>query len=241
MSLSVEGKLRPESDVISDLETSLRVVIDREEEPVTEAEIRSTVDGLEREKQDVVRGLFESVTHVGELAGWPEALLLDRIGCKHRKEEDLAALPIERLRNCARFLELLQEAAETVETVPSRRAAIMTFADLIRQTGQEPDGLATLLEVGDPSPWEYVGLGEIAQAARVVRINARVERPEDRDPQGPFKVSQRVHISTPRLDAFIRGERDVLGHEVYKRIGEHVASCKACGAAADYRRGRLIA
>lgn len=235
MNRNSEGSFAAQVDVIADLGTSLRPVIDADADGA-QGEL---IESLESNKRAVMRELFADTRRLAELTSWSIPTLLDRIGCQLRAEEDLTLIGRERLESSAAFLRLLGEAADAVSTVPNRRAVTMTLAELTVQTGQDGDGLADLLELGDPSPWDYLRLGEIAQAARVARINARAVAPEDRYREGPFKAEQRVHISTPRLDAYLRGERDVLGEPVFTRIAAHIDGCDACHAAADYRRERL--
>jgi hypothetical protein len=231
-----KASLAPEPDVIADIGTSLSAFIDS---GMTEERLEAMLASIDLDRREVVRRLFTAAQRHSAYTEWSLSTLLKRIGCVLRQEDDLATLPKDRIHNCERFLALLCEAADAVSTLPNRRAVTMTFAELVGQTGRNAQGLASLFEEGDPSPWQYVRLGEVAQAARAVRLNAQVESPEERDESGPYGGERRVHVSTPRLDAYIHGDREALGDSVYEEIGRHLESCETCRAAAEYRRGRL--
>jgi hypothetical protein len=222
-----------EIDVIVDLETSLTPLI--EGDRLNDAKRDRQLRGLAEGERIATGQLFEYAQRLGELTEWPEATLLERIGCTIRSEEQLQTLPKERLDNCERFLRLLCDASEMVATVRSRRFVTRTCAGLIRQTREDAAGLRGLFEAGDPTPFEYIRLGEVAEAARAVRVRASAGRPEDERPAG----ASPAHISTPRLDAHIRRERETLGEAAFESIGGHLERCDACRGEAERRRQQI--
>jgi len=226
-----------EADVIGDLSLSMAPVI--VDDHLDDDRRHHQLQGLRRGERVVTGRLFDYAERLGALTEWSEATLLERIGCDLGSEEELQILPKSRLANCELFLRLLCDAAEAVSTTPNRRASTMTLAELIMQTRQDAKGLERLLHSGKPSPFELIRAGEIAEAARLTRVMAGAARPEDVEDGGPYESVPQGHISTPQLDAYLRGRSDVIGQEVLEGIRDHLKGCDACRDVADDRRRQL--
>jgi hypothetical protein len=232
---NAEATLTPEPDVIADIGASLRDFI--EIDPADKEGRDEMLRRVEFEKRDLMAELVSGAFRLSAHTEWSMPMLLEWIGCDLDRDADIQTLSPRRLHNCERFIALLCEVAEAVSTLPNRRAVTVTFAELAQRLRRQADGLAPLLEVGDPSPWQYLRLGEISQAARAVQFYAQNGPPQGGD--DPFAAERPVHVSTPRLDAYVSGDRLVLGDAVYDEIDRHLESCDACRAAAEYRRSRL--
>lgn len=197
----------------------------------------TAIERLDEVHKLVARSVRMRARRLMDATGWDGSKLLEQLGCTI----DLGALlkPDEQhqLSECESFLRLVEEAVDTLDAVSDRRRAVMEYASLLEDTGEGAHGLEKLLKTvdGGHSPLDSVLLGEISAAARAVRKHAGLGQEWHRGSSDPFAAAPVVHLSVPRLDAYIDGRADVLGERVYANIAAHLAHCDACRAAKDQR------
>jgi hypothetical protein len=205
-------------------------------DPIEElAEFRTVIVNPTREQQERLSGLLDLAERLEALTAWTREELLDNIGCDNRDPQELAEDPAK-VRRCTDFLALILEAAQRVETVRARRSVIRGCARLSKATRRDVKGLREVLEAGDVSPFDYIELGELSAALRTARVTAGVEQPGSASGPSPYDDIAVVHLSVPRVDLYVRGERDVLGERTFEHMTEHIARCHACEDAVEIRR-----
>ena len=205
-------------------------------DPIEElAEIRTAIVNPTREQQKRMSGLLNLVEQLEALTEWTRGELLDNIGCDNRDPHELAEDPAK-VRRCTDFLALILEAAQRVETVRARRSVIRGCARLSKATRRDAEGLREVLEAGDVSPFDYIELGELSAALRTARVAAGVEQPGSASGPSPYDNAAVVHLSVPRVDLYVRGERDALGEQTFDHMAKHIAHCHVCEDAVEIRR-----
>ncbi len=186
------------------------------------------------EERELLASLVGVARRLGELTEWAPGELLDQLGCPNRDPAKLAKDP-HKLNRCTRFLELLLEAAQLVETVRDHRIVVRSCAQLREQARRDADGLRELLETGSVSPLEYIGLGEISTAIRTATVAAKPAQPtSSTGPREPV-----VHVSGPRLELYARGDRGALGEQTFTRMATHFSHCEPCRDQLAFRRERV--
>lgn len=218
-------------DPIEDL-ADLRPVI--EEDGVDYSDVMPDATPEERE---LLRKIVGLAVKLEKLTEWSRNELLDRIGCDHRDAKTLVRDP-EKFDRCTRFLQLMLEAAELADTVQAHRQIVQSCAR-VSKTTQDVYALEALLRSGDTSPLELFGIGEASAAVRNARIAAGAARAGLTVGPSPFDTAPTVHLSVPRVELYVRGERQLLGESIFDRMTEHIDGCSACREVVEHRRARL--
>lgn len=134
--------------------------------------------------------------------------------------------------------DLLAGLIVSLDLTRDRRHLVTAYGRLVRKAGEDASALAEAFTSGEFTAAEYVGLGEVTAAERVAATAIDGVEPV-RDPRvNPYDGSPVVHISTPRLEAFLHDDHAALGTQVAARIGEHLRGCEACSAVAEAVRLR---
>lgn len=135
--------------------------------------------------------------------------------------------------------ELFTYLMACVDTVPDQRRVTVLFSD-IEQELSDSSQLAPALvtaEEGDMAPVEYLRLGEVSEAARRTRrILALDTGTDEAEGDDPFRNAPRVHLSIPRIDTYLSGDKSVLGTSVFDRVTDHVSNCSGCGDVIEDRK-----
>ena len=129
------------------------------------------------------------------------------------------------------------DLTELVDTLADRRHLLTSFARVVSLAGGDPATIDRALEEGEYPPIAYIALGEIATAERVASAALRSEAAQ-RDSRNPYAGLPRVHVSPPRMEAYLRRDADTLGPRVLARIAAHVDGCEACASVAETLRLR---
>jgi hypothetical protein len=106
----------------------------------------------------------------------------------------------------------------------------VTFARLLRAVVRDGPSLEDALGAGDLTSWQYIELGEISAARESALVELwRIEG----SPAPEFKrrPDGLIHVSAPRLRAYVQADRAGLGTTVFNALERHLARCAACGAA----------
>lgn len=120
-----------------------------------------------------------------------------------------------------------------VDTASDKHLAAGAYAALLALAAGDRAKLDAALHTGDPSPRDLFALGEIAAGERMAALALEGREPR-RDPDtNPFDERPTIHLSTPRLELYLRGDRATLGPNVYERIRQHLRDCGPCAKAAD--------
>lgn len=194
-----------------------------------------------------------SLTTADELAArteWRTSRLLKWLGCQLATEPEEHELFAEDLDHCQLFLELVSRGMDCVDRPLDRRFVAKAFKLLLFHASAERDARMTrfkrdaqwveeasvLTEVVEDAldkskAWKYLALGEIDAAERVARAHLSGTAQAADPATNPFDARPTIHISTPRLEAYVRGDRDALGPGVYAKIEQHLEGCRACDAA----------
>ena len=212
-------------------------------DPIRElAEYRGVLLKPEDELQDCtpdererLRGLVDVASRLEALTGWTRGQLLDNIGCDQRDPSKLANDP-KRIERCTAFLRILLDAASRVDSARFCQAVVKRCARLSKATGLDVDGFKRLLRTGDVNALEYISLGELSTAIRTARIAAKIEDPAIAHGPSPYDGAPLVHLSTPRIDLYVEGKRDVLGERTHASMAAHIETCAACGEEVAVRR-----
>ncbi len=134
------------------------------------------------------------------------------------------------------FVHEVGQITALLDTEPDRRMAALAYAHLLELAGGNLEKVRAALQVGNPPPRELFALGEISSGERFAAA-ALGGSPVVRDSStNPFDAAPRVHISMPRLELYVHGDRATLGPRVFARINDHVHGCTACADAADVLR-----
>ncbi len=180
-----------------------------------------------------------------ETTSWKEKVLLEKLGCEVKTIGDLGDATIEQLETCRKFLRLLSVLTGLVDIVADKRAVVVECAKLRKATDLGPDELSEVLKSGQRTdiskitPVEFIRLGEIAAAGDLVRdlVPATgTARPRPKTYAGPFGNVPPAHLSTTRIEMYVKGMRGALGTEVALHISAHLEDCQECKDAVDYCR-----
>ncbi len=191
--------------------------------------------GCTQDQRERLSGLLEAAKQLEELTKWSRDELLDNIGCEYRDPSELAR-DSAKIARCTSFLTLILDATQRVETVRTCRSVVKRCARLSKVTKLDVKGLSAILNEGKVSALDYLELGEISSAVRVARIAAGVELPGSAVGPSPYDGDPVVHLSVPRQDLYVRGERDILGERAFANITSHIGECRACEGAVQARR-----
>lgn len=243
--------------VIQDLEVIVQsLMISQGSDP---AELKQTTKSVNRGQQKIIKNIFKQVDLVAQQTEWTQPKLLERMDIKQAPATGFSELGDERLEDCAHFLGLLAREVNLDSIIPKKREAVTMLARLVVHTDLtakaldqlldskisprtaaqlrkiSPDTSVQLNHSDGFSPRQYMRLGEIGQAARFARIMVDAYRPEDLSLTILPSYGHPAHISTPSLDAYVRGQREAFGDDVFDAIDEHVHVCRHCSAAASHR------
>ena len=220
-------------DAIDGLQTMSPLLLDEEHAERVFAE-------LPPEQRLVTGAIVQHARRLRDVCRWTDEELLVRLGCDLKTVKDVSDAPLATLRNCAAFLDLLWTLTGLVDTVSDKRAVTMECAVLLKDVHRDAAGLGRLLAEGEPPGLELIRLGEISAAAAAARRSAGASHPwEQTSEELPYAAVEQVHLSLPRLDLYLQGDREALGHGVYDRITVHVEECGACVTALATRRRQL--
>lgn len=195
---------------------------------------------LDNDRRLRAQSVLQHAAQLTSMTEWDPGVLMPRLGCEAQTTVDLELYSLERFKRCERFLGLVGRTAGLVSTVRDRRSVVMLCATLLKEIGQDADGLESALRM--PASHQYsaldlIRLGEISAAGNAVREQHGTLRSSTHD--GPYSSKPRAHISTPRLEAFVTGRADLLGDEVLGHITLHVEECSVCENAAASCREAL--
>jgi hypothetical protein len=190
---------------------------------------------LSPQEEVQLSGLLTIVERLEGLTAWSRDELLDNIGCEHRDANKLVK-DKAKIERCTSFLETLLDAAQRVDEGRSRRAVVKRCARLSKSIEVDAAGLERILGEGEFSALEYIELGELSSAERVARIAAGKQAPAGEFGPSPYDHLPTVHLSVPRVDLYVRGERDVLGERTFENMKAHVDECLACKGAVASRQ-----
>ncbi len=177
--------------------------------------------------------------------GWDGDTLAEYLGCPVATIKDFRDLGMERLTISSQYLELLWKLTGLIETAFDVRTLVLGYGHLYRRAENDITRVEESFTEDPGGAYESLELGEVQTA---LDIALRVIDPKGfREPRNPFADQPRVHISTTRLDALIKGDLEVLGKAVVApRMREHIyglpdhsEGCEACRDALEYRRARI--
>ncbi len=210
--------------------------------------------------REPARRALEEADALARRVAWKTSRLMEWLGCRLASETRRRELSAADLGGCRAFLRLVDRGMDCVDRIIDRRFVARSLAvclfvaheertrggrftreaegieDAVADTQALEEALSETLEQGGLSAWTYLSLGEISTAERVARSVLTATPPLREPSTNPFDASPMVHISTPRLEAYVREDREALGAEVFGRIDTHVDGCDACSAAADSLR-----
>jgi hypothetical protein len=176
---------------------------------------------------------------------WDAETLTRNLGCPVKTVRDFQDLDQETLEISSAYIDTLWQLTAMVETAHDVRALVLGYGNLYRKAERDAARVEAAFIEKEGMAYEHLGLGEVQTA---VDLALRVIDPKAfKEPRNLFADLPRVHISTTRLDALIKGEHDILGPKVVvPRMQKHIFGhdgntppCKACGEAYEYRTKRL--
>ncbi|MGH2878657.1 MAG: hypothetical protein ACRDK4_03495 [Solirubrobacteraceae bacterium] len=189
------------------------------------------------QERERLRELVKAAGRLEALTGWTREQLLDNIGCEDR-DPKVVVKDAEHTERCTRFLNTLLGAAERVDSARSCQAVVRRCARLSKDLDVE--SFEQLLEEGEPSPLDYISLGELSTAMRLARVAAGKEHDAAFFGPSPYDSAPVVHLSAPRVDLYVQGKRDVLGERVHTSMMAHIENCSACKDAVALRRSLTV-
>ncbi len=199
-------------------------------------------DELTPQERERLRGLVKVASRLEALTGWTREQLLDNIGCEDRDPKAMVK-DADHTERCTKFLETLLNAAERVDSARSCQAVVRRCARLSKGLDDVERFKRVLgegLSEGEPNALDYISLGELSTAIRVARIAADKEMPAASFGPSPYDSAPTVHLSTPRVDLYVQGKRDVLGERVYRSMEAHIGNCSPCEEAVELRRSLTL-
>ena len=192
---------------------------------------------LSAEERLLAQEALDRLTQLSAITDWSAEELFRELGCKWERVDDLEDQE-RRLRSCAEFIGLLGRLAGVATRRADRRMIVIELARTMSQGRPQVAQLEDALAKGDPSPFEYIRLGEIYRAGQALRRSfGLLEAPID-DSRSTFAGEPEIHLSVPRLDLYMHKDVEALSLEVYSYIDLHVAECPECMAEVDRRRKR---
>ncbi|MCW3002465.1 MAG: hypothetical protein JWQ20_1763 [Conexibacter sp.] len=218
-----------EADVFETLESIAQLALDADRRDQVLAE-------LVPESAAVARNALATFTRLMQITEWPADVLMVELSCRTSTVQALMTASLQELERCDRFLGLVEVVAGKVDTTPDRRGVVIDLSDTLRAANTEVEVLAKALVSGasdELTPEQYVELGELDEATRLLRVHLHVERHGDLlARENPYASGPPVHLSPARLKALLDDRIDDLGSNVAAAMRNHLASCPACAAAA---------
>ncbi|HEX8082650.1 MAG TPA: hypothetical protein VF529_00060 [Solirubrobacteraceae bacterium] len=137
------------------------------------------------------------------------------------------------------LLTYVEETVGLVDTLSDRRRLFLAAVRIARAAQWNLPKLTAAFESGAFSALDFVRLGEISAAQRLA-LQLLGNEPLTPTVTAGSASEGSVHLSTPRLQAFVRGDRQALGSMVSIRMQEHLLDCDRCNAAARALRIRRV-
>lgn len=205
------------------------------------------LDELPPESRTIAEPILSSARKLKETTGWDAEKLVVWLGCPTNTVKEFGDLLPERLEISKQYLSYLEQLSERIEVQFDKRMLVLGFGRLYIRAGEDIAKVRSAFEVErDFSANEYLNLGEVQRALDTALVV--IDPGSEDEIVTPFDNLDPVHISTGRLDALIKRERefasDTLG-EVAVRMEEHIhgtdgtGACSGCKAAYVHRQEQL--
>jgi hypothetical protein len=186
----------------------------------------------------VDRRTAELLDQLRDATDWDQSTLLGYLGAPAADPE--ASVEAQGRDDWAAWAAFLVGLAERVDTVWDKRRVVTEWASLLDAVGEGASVQevvaaieATMSEPGEDrlSPLGYVELGEVDQAAGLVR--ERLGKLQSA-PTDPYRGAPRVHLSESRIDLLLDDAEDLLGKTVHRRMKAHLDECDVCREAVAF-------
>lgn len=198
--------------------------------------------GWRSEKRLAGEAVLQFMAQLAQMTEWQAGQLLEQLGC-HVHDLREHRISSERIVRTLEFLRIVSTTTGLVSTVADRRAVVAELAAVANTARLDSRELRDALEAADPpklASVEYIRLGELSSAGAALRAATGLG-PGPEDSAGPFAAVPQVHVSEPRLRAFVEGDQKAFGREVFRHITRHLEDCSACEEAAERVRDGMAA
>jgi hypothetical protein len=187
------------------------------------------------EKAGLFKDTFRCVVRLESHTGWTADLVLDRLGCDTKTEDELSNLTEERLAICLAYMLWVESLLQEHDLAIDKRLIIQGAARFFVAAERDLDRIDELMNEGEFSPSEYLQLGEIAEAWRsALRLldTPAADRARRIHAENPYVDESAPHLSPMRLEMLARpNSTELLGARTEARMREHLDLCHVCKAA----------
>jgi hypothetical protein len=203
------------------------------------------LSGLDAKKREIAQTILRSATRLEQGTGWDGDTLVRWLGCPANTVVEFGKLQSERLQISAKYLSFLDELTALIEVQFDKRMLVLGYGRLYLRAAESTEALKAAFNQAQGNRLtakQYLELGEV-QAALDAAMD-EIEPDHDKPITTPFDHLPEVHISTPRLDALIKGEGEFDSHSpapnvIATRIHGHIRECAACQDAYEYREQEI--
>lgn len=186
------------------------------------------------DRAGLFKDAFSCVVRIGSHTGWSAEVVLERLGCDTKTEEQLSELTESRLRNCLDYMQWVESLVIDLDLAIDKRLTVQSAARFFVTANGDLGVVEEAMEAGDFSAAEYLRIGEIAAAwegALRFLSGSAGDRARRIHAENPLIDETTPHMSPMRLEMLSRENASrLLGGRVEARMREHLDLCHVCAS-----------
>jgi hypothetical protein len=187
------------------------------------------------DKAELFKEAFSCVVRLESHTGWSADVVLERLGCDTKTEDELSSLTEERLASCLAYMRWVESLLGEHDLALDKRLILQGAARVFVAADRDLDCIEALMGEGEFSPLDYLRLGEVAEAWKsALRLldGPAGDRARRLHRENPFFDENAPHLSPMRLAMLSRSNAtELLGERTEERMREHLELCHVCGMA----------
>jgi len=203
------------------------------------------------DRAELFKEAFSCVIRLESHTGWTGEVVLQRLGCDTKTEQELEDLTPQRLSSCIDYMKWVERLVERLDLGLDKQLVLNGAARLFAAAGEDLDLVEEVMDAGDFSANKYLRLGESGQAWKAALRQLKTpagERAREIYEENPFIDEGTPHMTPMRLEMLADPDAtSLLGKRTEERMREHLKQCPACDAAwqkagdrAARRAGRVV-
>jgi len=194
--------------------------------------------GLDEKSKNLALEIVHCARRLRETTDWDGEALIQWLGCPTETVGDFRKQGEERFAISQRYLVYLETLSALIEVPYDKRMLVVGYGQLYARADRDLRALKRAFdeESEEITPKGYLQLGEVQFALDAAL--ATIEPGSAKAISTPFDGLPPVHISTSRLDALARGDREFSwpnSDVVALRMQKHFKMCEGCRQAFESR------